>query len=298
MGKYLMSRYFTELKLVLPRPLMALFGNFLIENGCKGFIIEENSKDRVVLKGYLRQNSRAKVLIGKINRYTESLNELHRDSLRVEVELKRIKEENWSRNWRKSFKPIQVTDKIVIRPSWVKKRFPQKIVIEIEPKMAFGTGGHSTTKMCLRVLQKYVKQGDKILDLGTGSGILAIAAAKLDASYVLALDIDSEAINNAKENIIRNKVQRIVDLRLGTLDEKIPGNHFDIIVANLTKTEIIKLFDKMSLTLKEDGLFILSGIQKKEKKKMEEFVSEKSLLIKEALSDEGWVCFVAKKVKK
>lgn len=293
-----MSEYFIELKLVLPRPFLDLFGNFLVENGCKGYIIEDNIKGKVILKGYLKEKSRANALVEKINKYTDSLDEINKSHIEIELELNRIKEENWSKKWRESFKPIQVADKIVIKPSWIKKEFPKKIVIEIEPKMAFGTGEHSTSRLCLKALDRYVSPGDKIIDLGTGSGILAIASAKLGASRVLALDIDSDAIANAKENITKNKVRRIVDLRRGTLDEKIPGNYFDIVVANLTRAEIIKLFDKMSSALTENGLLILSGIQNKEKKKMEEFLLRESLLIKEDLSEEGWVCFIAQKVKK
>ena len=99
---------------------------------------------------------------------------------------------------------------------------------------------------------------------------MAIASAKLGASHTLALDIDEEAISNAKENLIKNKVQKMVDLRLGTIDDKIPVDYFNLIVANLTKTQIIELFDSMRRVLKKRGLFILSGIQREEKGEMEE----------------------------
>lgn len=293
-----MSEYFIELKLILPRLFLDLFGNFLVENGCKGYIIEDNTRGKVTLKGYLKEKSKANALAEKISQYSDSLDEINKSHIKVRLELNRIKEENWSKKWRKSFKPIQVTDRIVIKPSWVKKKFLQKTVIELEPKMAFGTGEHSTTRLCLRALDRYISPEDKIIDLGTGSGILAIASAKLGASYVLALDIDSEAIANAKENIIKNKVQRIVELRRGTLDEKIPGNSFDIVAANLSRAEIIKLFDKMNSALKKNGLFILSGIQKKEREKMEEFLSRKKLRLKQVSSEKGWVCLVAQRVKR
>ncbi len=293
-----MSEYFIELKLILPGPFLDLFGNFLVENGCKGYIIEDEAKGKVVLKGYLKERSRVNALVKKISRYADSLNKINRSHIKVGLELNRIKEENWSKKWREAFKPIMVTDDMVIKPSWVKKRFLQKTVIELEPKMAFGTGEHSTTRLCLKALDKYISPKDKIMDLGTGSGILAIASAKLGASRVLALDIDSGAIANARENIAKNKVRRIVDLRRGTLDEKIPGGCFDIVVANLTRAEVIKLFDKMSSALKKDGLFILSGIQKKERKNMEEFLSRKRLCLKQVSSEKDWVCFVAQKVKK
>ena len=286
---------FTEIKLILPRALSELFGNLLVDNGCKGYVAEERGRDKVVLKGYLKGKLKAESLLDKVNKYAESLRKLDKNDLEVEVQLTEIKEEDWSRNWKKTFKPIQVTNRIIIKPSWIEKRFPQKLVIEIEPKMAFGTGEHSTTRLCLRALEKYLKTGDRVLDLGTGSGILAIAAAKLGASYVLALDIDQDAVSNARENIKRNKVQKIIDLKLGTLNSKISDDSFDLIVANLTKTQIVKFFDGMNRVLKKKGIFVLSGIQTEEKKETEKFLLTKKVLLKETLSEKEWVCFVGEK---
>ena len=248
------------------------------------------------MKGYLRERKKAKVLIEKIYRYAEALIGFHKGNLEIRVELKRIKEEDWSKGWKETFKPIEVTDKIVIKPSWINQRFPRKIVIELEPKMAFGTGEHSTTKMCLKALEKYIKPEDKVLDLGTGSGILAIASAKIGASYALALDIDPEAINNAKENIIKNKVQKVVDLRLGTLEDSIPVDYFNLILANLTKTQIIEFSDSMNRVLKKEGILILSGIQIEEKGEMEEYFCSKDILLKETLSDKEWIGYVIQKI--
>lgn len=291
-----MDKYFTQIKLTLSQSLSELLGNFMVENGCRGYSIEEDKKDRVILRGYLRERKKATILVEKIYKYVKSLEKLYKNKLEIGVELKRIKEEDWSTWWRKSFKPIEVTDKIVIKPSWINKRFPQKIVIELEPKMAFGTGEHSTTKMCLKALERHIKPEDKALDLGTGSGILSIVSAKLGASYTLALDIDEEAINNAKENIIKNKVQKVVDLRLGTIDDKVPVDYFNLILANLTKTQIIELFDSMNRVLKKEGILILSGIQMEEKGEMEEYFCSKNILLKETLSDKEWVGYVIQKI--
>ncbi len=290
-----MNQSFIEIKLTIPNTFSEPFGNLLVENGCRGYAIEREKGGRAVLKGYLREKTKANVLIEKVNRYVESLVKLHKRRFKVRVEFKKIKEEDWSRNWRKTFKPIQVTDKIIVKPAWVRKRFPGKLVIDILPKMAFGTGEHSTTRLCLKALEKYLKTGDRALDLGTGSGILAIAAAKLGASYVLALDVDPDAISNALENIKKNKAQKIVDLKLGTLSAEISDKSFDLIAANLTKTQILKFFDGMSRVLKKRGIFILSGIQTEEKKEMEKFLLTKRILLKEIACEKRWVCFVGEK---
>lgn len=286
---------FTEIKLILPQALSELFGNLLVDNGCKGYVTEEKGRDKIVLKGYLKGKPKAESLLDKVNKYAESLRKLDKNDIEVKVELTEIKEGDWSRNWKKTFKPIQVTNRIIIKPSWIEKRFPQKLVIEIEPKMAFGTGEHSTTRLCMKAIEEYLKTGDRVLDLGTGSGILAIAAAKLGASYVLALDIDQDAVSNARENVKRNRAQKIIDLKLGTLSSKIPDDSFDLIVANLTKTQIVKFFEGMSRVLEKGGIFILSGIQTEEKKEMEEFFLSKKVLLKETLSEKGWVCFAGEK---
>ena len=291
------DKNFTEIKLILARTMSELFGNLLVENGCKGYVTEEKGRDKIALKGYLKGKLKAESLLDKVNKYAESLRKLDKNDLDVKVKLAEIKEEDWSRNWKKTFKPIQIGEKIVIKPGWIKKNFSHKVVIELMPKMAFGTGEHSTTRLCLKAIEKYLKTGDRVLDLGTGSGILAIAAAKLGASYVLALDIDPDAVSNARENIKRNKVQKIIDLKLGTLSSKIPDDSFDLTVANLTKTQIVKFFEGMSRVLKKGGIFILSGIQTEEKKEMEKFFLSKKVLLKEILSEKGWVCFVVEKVK-
>lgn len=289
------DKNFTEIKLILPQALSELFGNLLVDNGCKGYVTEEKGRDKIALKGYLKGKLKAESLLDKVNKYAESLRKLDKNDIEVKVELTEIKEEDWSKKWRRTFKPIRATGRIVVKPSWIKKRFPQKLVIEMEPKMAFGTGEHSTTRLCLRVLEKYIRAGVRVLDLGTGSGILAIAAAKLGASYVLALDIDQDAISNARENIKKNKVQKIIDLKLGTLGSKIPSDHFDLIAANLTKTQIMEFFERMSCVLKKRGIFVLSGIQTEEKKEMEKFFITKKVLLKKTLSEKGWVCFVGEK---
>jgi ribosomal protein L11 methyltransferase len=291
-----MDNYFTQIKLTISQSLSELLGNFMVENGCRGYIVEEDKNGRAVLKGYLREREKAKLLVEKIYNYAGSLSGFHTENLEIKVELKKIKGEDWSAGWKKTFKPIEVTHKIGVKPGWIKKGFPHKIVIELEPKMAFGTGEHSTTQMCLRSLERYIKPDFRVLDLGTGSGILAIASAKLGASYTLALDIDPEAIGNAKENITKNKVQKIVDLRLGTLNNNVASNYFDIAAANLTMTQIIEVFDNVNRVLKRKGICILSGIQIEEKEEMEKYLRQKRYFLKETFSEKGWICLVTQKI--
>lgn len=176
-----------------------------------------------------------------------------------------IDDEDWSTSWKKYYKPLNLTDRLVIKPSW--ENYDKKndeIVIEMDPGMAFGTGTHETTRMCSTLLEKCVKQGDNVADLGCGTGILSIIAAKLGAKTVTAVDIDDVAARVARENCEINDVDKTVTVLKGVVDD-LPAQKYDVIVANIIAKVIIDISDKVAIHLKKDGLFITSGIIKERK---------------------------------
>ncbi len=211
------------------------------------------------------------------------------------IALKTIKEQDWAQDWKKSFEPIFVTDHIVVIPSWEQTQFPGKTVIRIKPGTAFGTGDHATTQLCIRALQRFVQLGDRIVDVGCGSGILCIAAVKFGASYALGLDIDQDAVENARENLALNGVEGSVEIRQATLSRGLSRKRFHLAVANLDRREIIESFDRIQMLLKSRGVLIFSGILKQEEKNMRDFFTKKHLRQIEATSQEQWICFAAKK---
>lgn len=173
-----------------------------------------------------------------------------------------VDDEDWSTSWKKYYKPLNLTDRLVIKPSWENYESKNKeIVVEMDPGMAFGTGTHETTKMCSVLLEKYVKPGDTVVDLGCGTGILSIIAAKLGAKAVTAVDIDEVAVRVAKENCEINSVGDKVEVYRGVIDD-LKNEKADIIVANIIANVIIDISGKVSSYLKENGLFITSGIIK------------------------------------
>jgi len=177
-----------------------------------------------------------------------------------------VNEEDWSTSWKKYYKPFNLTDRLVIKPSWENyQQSGDEIVIEMDPGMAFGTGTHETTKMCSVLLEKYVKSDDVVLDLGCGTGILSIIAAKLGAKAVTAVDIDEVAVKVAKENSVINGVEDKVTVSRGVIDDIKKEEKFDIIVANIIANVIIDISGKISSYLKRDGIFITSGIIKERK---------------------------------
>lgn len=172
-----------------------------------------------------------------------------------------IEEQEWANEWKKYYKLTPVGENIMIKPTWeaYTKKNDKEIVIELDPGMAFGTGTHETTSMCMMLLEQYVKPGDTVLDIGTGSGILGITAAKLGAGKVIGGDLDQTAVNVAKENVVQNKVASIMDVRHGDLLEilKEKGN---IVVANIIADVIIPLSKTVANVMLDDALFISSGI--------------------------------------
>jgi ribosomal protein L11 methyltransferase len=209
--------------------------------------------------------------------------------------LRKIKDKNWIEESKSNFEPIFVTDDIVIIPNWDGSSFPDRIVIRIKPGMAFGTGAHATTQLCMRAIKKYLKSGDRVVDVGCGSGILSILSAKLGASFVLGLDIDQDAIENASENLTLNQVENLVEIRQGTVSASIPAESFNLAVANLNKREIFESFEKIKMQINDKGVFIFSGILKEEENEANDFFQKKSLKSVEIVRQDDWVCFVCRK---
>ena len=173
---------------------------------------------------------------------------------------RRLREEDWRDSWKRYFRPRRIGRRLVVKPSWATYEVAAgDTVIEIDPGMAFGTGQHPTTAMCLRALEERLRPGDAVLDLGAGSGILAIAAAKLGAGRVLALDIDPQAVKAARENAAANGVQGVVEVREGTLPEGAPGERCDMVVANISGLTIERLAPAFAESLREGGTLIVSG---------------------------------------
>ncbi|MBI2863263.1 MAG: 50S ribosomal protein L11 methyltransferase [Chloroflexi bacterium] len=200
-----------------------------------------------------------------------------------EMEVREVAEEDWANAWKAHFDVHRVGGRIVIKPSWREyEPEPEDIVVELDPGMAFGTGLHPTTRLCLGELEKRLTPGSTVLDLGTGSGILAIAAAKLGAQAVTALDLDEVAVKVARDNVGANGVGSLVIVSKGTLKAREPGlgspfgaGTFDVVVANILANVIVELAGALAIVLKPGGALIASGI-------IEEHASEARLAIERA----------------
>jgi len=286
---------YIEIEIKVNKEIVGILGNFLIEQGCGGFVLDEEEQGQSVeLKVYHCNLAEAQALAGKVLKYLNSLKKMDLDVGQERIKVKTVRKRDWQKFWKRDLKPIQIGEKIVVKPSWDKKDLPDKIVIKIDPKMAFGTGRHETTKLCIKEIQRLIQPDDRVLDVGTGSGILAVISAKLGASYVLAIDPDRIAIDSAQENIEKNEVKDIVEVKVGTINEKTPKGYFDLVVANLFKSKIIELFGKIKKTAKKSGVIILSGVLDSERDEVSDFLKKRKTKIERITQDGGWLCFVVK----
>ncbi|MCH4007068.1 MAG: 50S ribosomal protein L11 methyltransferase [Eubacterium sp.] len=202
---------------------------------------------------------------------------------------------DWKDKWKAYFKPFHVSEHLVVCPSW-EKYDPQEgeKIITIDPGMAFGTGTHETTSMCLALLEKYLKKGTKVLDAGTGSGILSIAAALLGAGEVLGVDVDRDAVRVAQENIAINHCENIARAEFGDLTKGV-DYEADLIVGNLMAELICMLAEGIAAHLHKDGVFIASGILTEKEDMVEKAVTEAGLDLIEKQEKGEWSAMVFQK---
>lgn len=210
-----------------------------------------------------------------------------------------IDDEDWKDKWKENFKPTRITERLTVKPTW-EEYSPKEseLVIEIDPGMAFGTGTHETTSLCMKLMEKYLGEdaaGKSVLDIGCGSGILSIGAALLGSSDVLGVEIDEDAVRVASENILLNNVSDRASAVRGDLTEGIDFKA-DIILANLMADLVMKLAEDAAGHLKNGGIFISSGILTEKKDVVVEAIKNAGFDIVEVAEDGEW-CAIAARVK-
>ena len=253
-------------------------------------------KNRVT--GYVADNDLAGPTCLKLERAMEALARDH--GIETRFAYKRIDEEDWAESWKSFFWPEKIGCRIVVKPTWrTYSQAPGDIIIELDPGMAFGTGTHPTTRLCVQMLETFVNPGDDFLDVGTGSGILMVAAYKLGASVVHGIDIDPVAVEISGENLARNKVPTqdsrvlvgdlIQEDRARDIQER-----FDIISANILSEVILSLLDQIPAVLKPKGIFICSGIIEENAPAVLEKMESIGFHILEVRHLEGWTAIAGR----
>ncbi len=216
------------------------------------------------------------------------------EGIDARFELIGVNEDDWANAWKAYYKPIRIGKHMVIVPAW--ERFEPlegDIVVRMDPGMAFGTGTHETTRLVIELLEKYVKNGDRMLDVGTGSGILAICAAKLGACECAAYDIDPVAVRVARDNIADSGEKNITcDVSDLLKQVSLDGGRYDIVTANIVADIIIRLAPDIGEYMKDGAILIASGIISERKDEVTEVLLANNLKVKEILEDNGWCAIV------
>ena len=255
-------------------------------------VLEHKGKFAVV-KAYFAEEDNIEEILGYVNEKLVELKEMGIDLGEAKVEHEKMYEEDWANTWKQYYKPSKVGEKIVVKPIW--EEYEQKegeLVVNLDPGMAFGTGTHETTRMCIQALEKYVKEESTVFDVGCGSGILAIAAAKLGAKLAVGVDLDPVAVESSIENVGYNNLNNIEILN-GNLVEVIDGKA-DIVVANILAEIICILTDDVKRVMKDGGVFITSGIIHDRVDMVCEKLEATGFEVIEKNRDGEWNCIVAK----
>jgi len=294
-----------------------IISNIFIESGSKGVMIEDPSDfhlqgqdplawdymekevfdfghEDVRVIGYFSSEEDINEKISEIEKRLDYVKSLGLDTGTLEIYKREVKQENWENEWKKYFNVQKVSDSIVIKPSWEEYTAKEgEKIIDIDPGMAFGTGTHETTRMCINAIEKYMNKGDSLIDIGCGSGILSIAAAHLGAEKVIAVDLDKLAVKVSKENVDLNGFSNTIDVRYGDLTDVI-DEKADVIVANIIADIIAKLSENIADFIKDGGYFISSGIINDKKDFVISKLKENNFDIIEEKNDGEWNCIVSK----
>ncbi len=220
---------------------------------------------------------------------------LSADKIEYTLEKEDVNDSDWADGWKKFFKCTEVGEKILIRPSWEDyDKNTDRVVLSIDPGAAFGTGTHATTSLCLELLEGYVTEKSRVLDIGAGSGILSIGAVLLGAEVADGVDIDAAAVKVAKENAEINGVSDKTNYMVGDLAEKISGK-YDIVCANIVADVIIRLLENVENYMSEDALLITSGIIDSREADVTDAFDKFGFMIEKRLKKDNWCAFVCKK---
>lgn len=317
-----------ELTIHTTEEAVEMITNFLHEAGAGGVTIEEhvdNSKPRdtslgqwfeippndipegeAKILGYFPEGIALDEVAEQIKLRVEELREYDIDPGQPVYSIREVDEDDWANNWKQYFKPLKVSDRLTIKPTWEEytPQSDQEQIIELDPGMAFGTGTHPTTSLCLRTLEGVIQPGDEVIDVGTGSGILAIGACRLGASRVLALDLDPVAVSSAAENTrlngLEDRIQVVESDLLSVLKQgvntpisvKLPVR---VVVANILAEIILLFIEDVYEALESGGIYIASGIYKNKEQAVQDALLAAGFEITQTAREEDWVAFVARK---
>jgi ribosomal protein L11 methyltransferase len=302
-----------EVRVIFDAPQPALAADLIAElfyrQDVKGVVIDDpeletaeewagDAQQRPAYHAVTAYYAQTKGLATRLEQLHEGLEaHMRRMELTYRIEVRRVAEEDWAEAWKTYFKPVKISARMVVRPTWHDYR-PQgdEIVIDLDPGMAFGTGTHATTCLCMQKIEQYLRPGHDFLDIGTGSGILMVGAAKLGARYVYGVDNDPVAVEVAQRNLALNRIERdCATVAQGDLADNI-DRQFDLVAANILSAVIIKLLYSIADVLKPEGVFIASGIVVDNQAAVVDRMAASGLQLLNVLTEQEWVVISARRL--
>ena len=281
------------------------FHDFLESNRqCWDYVDEDleasmHGKSRVTF--YLPADETGFAQMGEVRLALEDLKARRSDCGTLLLSLENLRDEDWENNWKQYYKPMEIGQRLLVIPQWEQVDPGQRVPLILDPGLTFGTGSHATTRLCLTALEKTVAQGDRVLDLGCGSGILSIAALRLGASQALAVDIDDKCLDVAYENAALNGIGkdrytvRVGDvLSDGSLRRELEGG-YDIVVANIVADVIIALAPLVPAMLRPGGTFLCSGIIDDRAEEVRSALEAAGWTVLETQSADGWFAYTCRR---
>ena len=246
----------------------------------------------ITAKTYLKNDDELEENLKLLNERISEFEKEYNEKVILKIDSK-IKTEDWANEWKKYYKPTKVGKNFIIKPTWEEYDLSEnEVMIELDPGMAFGTGTHETTALCLEALEKLELKDKLVFDIGSGSGILSVGALKLGAKKVEAVDIDILGVEATLDNAKLNKVEDRIIVHHGDLCEKL-NSKADVIVANILAHILVKLLGDISKFIKDDGIFVGSGIIDSKYKDVEDALIESNFEILEVNKNKDWVCVIA-----
>ena len=259
---------------------------------------EKRGKCRITF--YLEENDEGWSKLAQLRIALSAYKKQHPEYSPLLLSMENVADEDWENNWKQFYKPMEIGERLLVIPEWEQARPSERVKLILNPGLTFGTGSHATTRLCLTALEKHIHGGEKVLDLGCGSGILSIAALLLGASDAFACDIDDKCIGVAYENAALNGIDKThYTVRCGdvTTDQKLRkefGGGYDVIVANIVADVIIALSVQVRPFLKPGGIFLCSGIIDDRAEEVKGKLIEAGWVITEERTSEGWYSYLCK----
>ncbi|WP_078390942.1 50S ribosomal protein L11 methyltransferase [Shouchella patagoniensis] len=257
---------------------------------------DDYPEEGVMVKAYFPMNDTFKQTMSHVQNRIKELENFSINIGRAEMDYVEVDDEDWATAWKKYYHPVQITEQLTIVPTWEDYEPGQgEMTIELDPGMAFGTGTHPTTILSIRSLEEAVKQGDSVIDVGTGSGVLALAAWKYGAGPIRALDLDEVAVNSAKENFRLNRAEPFIEIAQNNLLEGVQPNAADLVVANILAEVIISFTYDAFRVVKPGGVFLTSGIISRKKDDVIKSLEDAGFQVEDVTELDDWVAIKAVK---